>query len=616
MNDHPLLIQAEGAFKAGQLRAAEATVRSLLAERPGELPAFRLLASILFQQRRLPEAIDTLRQYLKIVPEDALIINSLGAFLAEQGRPAEALAEFERAVKLNPTLGEAHNNMGIALDRMGRLEDSAAAFSRALAIRPDYTDAYANLGKVLRQQNKQNEAVGQYRRALELDARHAQAHHGLAGTLEDLGRPEEGHIWRRRLAELRSDDPVLHSDLLWSMLCVPEVSPQQRLAEHLEWGRRHAEPRARNIRPHANDRTPDRRLRVGYVSPNFGAQAVGWFMAPLLAAHERKEVEVYCYSDIPHADWMTGKLQGLADVWRDTTRLSHHDFAELVRRDMIDVLIDVRGHMAGHRLVAFAEKPAPVQMSYIGYQYTTGVRAIDYRICDHGTDPPGLTEKWHVEKLARLPHSIWCYQPQEQSQPATAPLEKNGHVTFGIFQKPAKLNGFVVEMWSRILGRAPKARLAVLCPGPQTLEEVRRQFQARQIDPQRIRPLYKAQRQGYLELFAQADVAVDSFPYSGVTTTCDAIWMGVPVLTLLGPEPFERAGASLMPPCGLSTLMANHPLEYIELAVRLGNDPSPLASLRGDLRERMRSSELMDGQSLARAMEACFREAWAAWVAR
>jgi predicted O-linked N-acetylglucosamine transferase (SPINDLY family) len=615
MNNHPLLVQAEQAFKAGQLQAAETAVRKLLAEQPDHLPALRLLASILHQQRRLPEAADTLQRYLKIAPDDSPIVNSLGVFLAEEGKTAAALAEFERAAQMNPALAEAHNNQGIALERLGRLDDSAAAFTKAVAIRPAYAEAQANLGRVLRHQNKQEQAIRELQQAIDLDARHAPAYHTLAGTLEDLGRPEAGYIWRRRLVEMLPGDPVLHSDLLWSTLCVPDVPPEQRLAEHLEWGRRHAEPLARNVRPHANDRTPDRRLRVGYVSPNFGAQAIGWFMAPLLAAHERQQVEVYCYSDIAYPDWMTKKIHGLADQWRETTRLSHHDLAELVRRDKIDLLIDVRGHMAGHRLVAFAEKPAPVQMSYIGYQYTTGVKAIDYRICDHGTDPPGLTEKWHVEKLVRLPHSIWCYQPQEQSQPAAAPLEKNGFVTFGIFQKPAKLNGFVVEMWARILGRAPMAKLAVLCPGPQTLEHLRRQFQARQIDPERIRPLYKAPRQGYLELFAQADVAVDSFPYAGVTTTCDAMWMGAPVLTLLGPEPFERAGASLMPPCGLSTLMASHPLNYIELAVRLGNNPSPLASLRYDLRERMRSSELMDGQSLARAIEVCFREAWMQWVA-
>lgn len=615
MMNHPLFIQAEKAFNAGLLPAAETAVRKLLVEQADHPPALRLLASIFYRQKRLPDAVETLHRYLRIAPEDALIINSLGMLLAEQGKTDAALAEFERATQINPTLAEVQNNRGVAFERLGRLDDSVAAFAKAIAIRPTYADAHANMGKVLRHQNRQEQAINVLQQAIELDARHVPACHCLAGTLEDLGRPEEGYIWRRRLVELRPGDPVLHSDLLWSTLCVPDVPPEQRLAEHMEWGRRHAEPHARNIRPHANDRTPDRRLRIGYVSPNFGAQAIGWFMTPLLAAHERQQVEIYCYSDIAHPDWMTKKIQSLADQWRESTTLSDHELAGLVRRDKIDVLIDVRGHMAGHRLVAFAQKPAPVQMSYIGYQYTTGVKAINYRICDHGTDPVGLTEKWHVEKLARLPHSIWCYQPQEQSHPAPAPLEGNGFVTFGIFQKPAKLNAFVVEMWARILGRAPTAKLAVLSPGPQTLEHLRKQFQARQINPERIRPMYKTPRQGYLELFSQADVAIDSFPYAGVTTTCDAMWMGVPVLTLLGPEPFERAGASLMPPCGLSSLIANHPLDYIELAVRLGNDPLPLASLRRDLRERMLSSELMDGQSLARAMEVCFRNAWITWIA-
>jgi predicted O-linked N-acetylglucosamine transferase (SPINDLY family) len=610
------LAQAQQAFKTGQFHSAASLARALLDQQPDNREAPLLLVSCLYRQKRPAEAIGLLRRYLQLAPADGPMLNRLGVLLAETGQKTEALAAFERATRASPDSANAHNNVGLALEQLGRPDQAEKAYRQALAIKPDYVEARCNPGNALRKLQRHPESIEQHLQALKTNPKHGPAGQHLAATLEELGRPEEAHPWRRRVAELRPNDSQLHSDVLWSTLCMPNLSPEQRFAEHLAWGKQHADWVSKYIRPHKNDRTPDRPLRVGYVSPNFGAQAIGWFITPLLAAHERRQVQVYCYNDTRNADWMTQKIRSVSDQWRDTARLLHDEPADLIHRDRIDILIDLRGHMAGHRLVTFAQKPAPVQMSYIGYQYTAGMKAMDYRICDPGTDPPGLTERFHVEKLARLPRTIWCYQPQEESQPAsTAPAERNGHVTFGVFQKAAKLNGFMVELWSRILRDAPEARLKILCPSPRTIEHLRSMFHARQIVPERIESIYHADRSGYLNLHNQVDLALDTFPYSGVTTTCDAMWMGVPVLTLLGPEPFERAGASLMPPCGLECLLADHPKTYVEKAIRLAQNPQEILRLRPSLRERMQSSELMNPHSLARAMELCFRNAWVQWLA-
>lgn len=275
-----------------------------------------------------------------------------------------------------------------------------------------------------------------------------------------------------------------------------------------------------------------------------------------------------------------------------------------------DMLIDLRGHMAGHRLLTFALRPAPLQMSYLGYQYTCGFDAIDYRICDHGTDPPGLTEKFHVEKLLRLERTIWCYGPQEQVQRASVPpLERNGYFTFGVFQKPAKINGFIVELWCRILLQVPRSRLMILCPSFESAEGLKEVFGRRGVDPERIVPVLQGNRIEYLQLHNQVDLVLDTFPYAGVTTTCDALWMGVPVLTLLGPEPFERAGASLLPVCGLSQCVQDRPDRLLRCAMAI--DRTNLLHSPEEFARRFEESELMNACRLARSVEVCFRSAWA-----
>jgi protein O-GlcNAc transferase len=614
ISPHDPIETARQALRGGQFAQAETILRGFLETSPNNAIALKLLAAVLHSQNRLADTLPVLREYLALRPSDAPMLSTMGVLLAELGRQSEALAMFQRATQADPALAEAHNNSGVALEQLDRLDEAEASCRRAIALKPDYADAHNNLGNVLRKLHRHNQAIEQHRKAIEVNPSHAPSYHNLATTFDELAMPEEAYVWRKKLVDLVPNDAQLHSDLLYSTLCVPDISPKERFAMHVEWGQRHAVPLYKHWKKHTNDRTPDRILRIGYVSPNFGAQAIGWFILPLLQAHDRKQVSVYCYSDIARPDWMTQKIKAAADFWRDTSKLDFWKVAEVIREDKIDILIDLRGHMAGHRLLTFALKPAPIQMSYLGYQYTVGFDAIDYRICDQGTDPVGLTEQFHVEKLLRLNRTIWCYRPPEENPQRISytPAEKNGYITFGVFQKPAKLNGFIIELWCRILEKVPRSKLMILVPSERTIEQLRSICGRRGIDSERVVPAFQGKREEYLSLYNRCDLALDTFPYAGVTTTCDALWMGCPMLTLLGPEPFQRAGASFLPYCGMDWFLAQQPAEYVQRADAASRTAGILSRMRRELSIRLCGSAALQEDSLAVQVANGFRQAWIA----
>lgn len=611
------LSKAEQLMQAGQYSLAEPILRNVLAQKPNNPETLRLLGLSLYHQRRATEAIEVLERYLKLNQNDVASLNALGFLIAQSGEKLKALALFEQAIQASPGSAEAHNNLGVTLKSLGRFAQAEQAFRRALQLRPKFAEAHNNLGNTLQKLHSPARAIDEYKAAIQNNPSYSLAYQGLASALDQLARPEDALVWRRKLLLLRPDSAALHSDLLLSTLSIADMSPQERLVEHLAWGERHAKPLYRLKRPHINDRTQDRPLRVGYVSPNFGAMATGWFVLPLLQAHDRRQVSVYCYSDISQSDWMTKNIQAAADHWRDTAPLNHQRLAELIRDDRVDILIDLRGHMARHRLLTFAMRPAPLQMSYIGYMYTVGFDAMDYRICDEYTDPVGSAESPLVEKPARLQRTICCYRPHEEITPASLqPAKNNGYVTFGVFQKPGKLNRQVLECWTQVLHGSPGSKLMILCPGEETLSQLRVRFAHGGIDPQRILPAFHTERRKYLCYFNDVDLVLDTFPYAGVTTTCDALWMGVPVLTLLGPAPYERAGAGLLASCGLTSCIASTAAEYIGLALRFARESERAFGSRRQLREKVRASDLMDADGLARGIEAVFRQAWVDWTAR
>jgi predicted O-linked N-acetylglucosamine transferase (SPINDLY family) len=396
----------------------------------------------------------------------------------------------------------------------------------------------------------------------------------------------------------------------------PGSDARELLEESRRWNLQHGEPLRKFIQPHANDRTPDRRLRIGYVSPDFGDHPVGRFLLPLLEQHDRSQLEIFCYSNSPANDRLTARLRAGADQWRNIMGLSDESVAGQIRGDAIDILVDLSGHTSGNRLLVFARKPAPVQVSYLGYPATSGLSAIDYRLTDPLSDPPGATDPFHVETLYRLPHTNWCFEPQASPVLTAPPSTRTGHLTFGSFSNFAKITPPLLQLWRRILDAVSNSRMVLKNSSLQPAsvrERIRIHLNAQgindRVDLLGPQPDYA----NHLNQYQQMDIALDTFPYNGTTTLCDALWMGVPAITLSGQSHVSRVGLSLLTNIGLPELIAATPDEYVDIAVDLAKDPHRLATLRSTLRDRMTKSPLMDAPKFARDVEAAYRHMWRNW---
>jgi predicted O-linked N-acetylglucosamine transferase (SPINDLY family) len=400
----------------------------------------------------------------------------------------------------------------------------------------------------------------------------------------------------------------------------PGSSAEQVFAEYRAWARRHADPLASGAAPHDNDRTPSRRLRLGYVSEHFRAHPAAAFVEPILAAHDSAGFEVFCYSSgPPHLhDETTARLRGHADHWRDIAHVDDEPLAAMVRGDRIDVLVDLDGHLGGNRLLVFARKPAPVQASYLGSRATTGIAAIPYRLTDPWSDPPGATERYYAEQLVRLPRTSFCYRPPDDAPPVgPLPALSAGNITFGSFNAFSKVTPAALAIWARLLAAVPRSRLILIAPESEELRtRVRDIFQRHDVDGERVEIAPPRLHREFLELIAQTDVALDAIPCGGHATTCETLWMGVPVVTLAGNNCASRIGSCALKNLSLEDFIATSPEQYLEIATRVSGDLDTLSRLRADLRPRMSRSALLDAQGFTRRLEAAYREMWRRFCAR
>lgn len=564
---------------------------------------------------RIAEAEDCFRGALSLKPDYAAAHNNLGIALRELKRAEEAEGSFHEAVRIQPDYAEAHNNRGNVLAELGRLEKAERSLRQAIRIRPDYAEAHGNLGIVLAGLRRLSEAERSARRAIELKPDYAEAHNDLGVALFGLGRvPEAERSYREALAL----DPALavaQGNLAYLLNCVSGRSAAEIHAAHREFALRFCPPP--DPAPHRNASDPERRLRIGYVSADLRHHSVAFFIEPVLARHDRENFEVFCYSNSRKTDAVTERLKACAGQWREVFSLDDQALANLVREDRIDVLVDLSGFSAGNRLTAFALKPAPVQATWLGYLNTTGLDAMDYRITDRYATPEGPLDACHSERLIRLPDSQWCFQPAEES-PAVAPPPslKSGQATFAVFSNPAKIGAEVIELWSRLLARVAGARLLVIANGLASIpEDFVARFVRHGIARERLRVLGSRPFREYLAMHGQVDLMLDTFPFTGGTTTCHALWMGVPVVSLVGDTATSRGGASLLHAVGLGELAAQTPGQYVDIASGLAQDAARLAAMRAGLRERMRASALMDAQRFTRNLESAYRLMWRSWCA-
>ncbi len=565
----------------GRLPLALMSVDSALALRPAYAEAHLNRGNILRDMRRLKEAEAAYHAALEHNPQLADAYNNLGTVYTLENRWTEALAAYGAALDRAPHSASAHYNLGTAHYQLGQLESASAALTRALELQPHLAEAELNLGNIAKDQGRLAIAIEHFQAALNLRPHYAAA----------------------------------RSNLLFTLNYVDGVSQAEIYTHHLAFAQLHAAAHRAAWRPFPNPRDPTRRLRIAYVSPDLRGHACACFVEPLLRLHDRAQFEVYAYAEVAKPDEVTMRLKGLCDQWRDTVGQTDDEVAARIRHDAIDIVIDLAGHTANNRLLALARKPAPVQVSYLGYPATTGVPAMDYRLTDAVTEPAGLAEQYYTEKLERLPQSLWCYRPLDDMPPVSpSPALANGYVTFGSVNNFAKVGSRVIALWARVLHRVPDARLAMLCANDRaTLCAVYDEFAARGIARERLSLYGREPRDGYLRRFAAIDIALDPFPCNGGTTTCDALWMGVPVVTLRGSTFLSRASLSVLTAAGCADWAGDDEEAYIAICAQLAADPAALAAIRATLRARLSHSPLLDGVAFTRDVEATLRRLWSRW---
>ncbi len=602
----------------GAVEEAAASCRRALAINPDFAEAHINLGNALNSCGQSAEAMACYRRVLEIQPDSVLAYNNLGKVQEELGQLEEAVASYRRALEVDPGYAEAHVNLGSLLEDLGQLDDAVASYRRALEIRPVFFEALVNLGHVLEGLGQFGEAAENYRQALEIQPRSAEAHSNLAGALRDLGEFGLAVASLRLALEIRPDYADAQSQLLFIHGYLASESAPALLTE----ARRFGNLAARQAQPFSawrNAPESGRCLRVGLVSGDLRNHPVGYFvegMLAALAAHVPGRLEIIAYPSTVHADELTERIKPHCHGWHSVTGLSDERLAQRVRDDGIDILVDLSGHTAHNRLPMFAWKPAPVQVSWLGYFATTGLAAMDYLLADPWTVP--VAEEAHfAETVWRLPESYLCFTPPAVDVPvAPLPALTAGHITFGCFNNLAKMNDAVVALWARVLQAVPESRLFLktrqLDEASVRLSVIQR-FAAHGIDAGRLILEEGATRAELLAAYHRVDIALDPFPYPGGTTSVEALWMGVPVLTLAGDRFLSHIGESILQNAGLPDWIAIDAEDYVARAAMHAGDRQRLALLRKALRQQVLASPLFDAPRFARHFETALRGMWTQW---
>ncbi len=613
---------------AGRPGEALDALRQAVRLDPGSPEAHNNLAAALHDTRAFEEAVAGCWEALRLKPDYARAHNNLANSLHALGRYEEAVAASRRALELKGDFAEAFNSLAAALFGLRRLDEAAAACRAALRLRPNYWEALFNLANALRLGGRWEIAAQVYEQALTIAAScgaieikpeiAAAAYNHLGICLKAQGRIDRAIASYRRAVALDPHAAPWHSNLVYALHFDPAANPESILAESLLWARRHGRARAEDVPPSENDPVPNRRLRIGYVSPDFCNHVVGNNILPLLKEHDHASFEIFCYSCVRTPDLVTARIRSCADAWREIATLADQPAAELIRADGIDILVDLTMHMGGNRLPLFALKPAPVQVSYLASCNTTGLHEVDYRISDPYIESDESDWNYYTETIFRLPRTTWCYEPcAPMPEVSPLPAARTGLVSFVCRNNFAKVSSTVLDLWAKILRAVPRSRLVLQAPAGAQREAVQRQFEVGNISPDRLFFVTNQEPwDQYAQSYFQADIALDPFPYSGWITSCDALWMGVPVVTVSGTTSLGRGGRSILSNLGLSELVAATPKEYVEIAVALAGDLPRLGALRSGLRERMERSPLRDAAQLARDIESAYREMWSRWCNR
>ncbi len=603
----------------GQPGQAQRCYHKALELKPDLAQAQANLAHALRDQHRFEEAITAYRQAIRIDPHLAGIHLSLGHCLRQMNRLNEAIQTYQQQVHLTPHDAQAHNALAGALRARGHLKQAVKHYRQAVRLAPRHAPAHHALSDALCAQGHYHQAITGYREALRLKPSCPDTHNNLAYALVMVGRIDDALACCREALRLKPGFALANSNLAFFLNYDPNTDAAMISGEYRRWARKHTKaPKKPAAFPNTPD--PDRPLRIGYLSPYFRTHPVGYYLEAVLGQHRPQAVETYCYAQVEHPDALTDRLRSCATRWRSTVGHNDLDIAKMIRNDRIDILVNAATHTLGHRLGVVARRPAPVQAAWLGGPVTTtGLNTVDYVISDHYQTPES-DDPHFTEQVIRLPHGYVCYQPPQHAPPvAPLPALQHGCVTFGCFNTLAKLNESVIKLWSALLKRLPATRLVLKTKAlneKATRENLQQRFERHGVDPTRIEPQPGVPHTQLLASYHEIDIALDPFPYSGGVTTLEALWMGVPVVTLNPPGRAVRHSVSHLSNAGLQELITSTPEAYLDTAASLAQNLARLQHRRATLRQTLTASPLCDAPRFVANLEQAYRKMWLAWCQR
>ena len=612
-NNLGLILQMEGHISDAEKMYTNAVILN-----NGYVDAINNLGNLQNSLGNYEKAIYYYSIALQVNPNTSSVHVNMGNALQSRGRFDDAANHYQKALSIDCNLTEAYVSMGNLLSRLKRYDDAVRFYQSALSLDPDYANAYNNLGYAYRIQSRVVRAAKIFERGLRIDINHFDTYVNYGGTHKDLGRVDVALGCYERALSLNPNSVNAMSNLLFAHNYTDGMTVEAISRRHVEVGRKIESDHPNKGVPHQNVPDKNRRLRIGYVSPDFRQHAVAFFLEPLMRHHNRADFEIYCYAEVFVEDHISKLLQGLSNQWLNTVGMSDDEVEARIRADGIDILVDLAGHTAHTRIAIFALRPAPIQITWLGYPNTTGLKSIDYRLVDAITDPVGPADALAAETLLRLPEIFLCYQPPADApDPVALPCEESGTITFGTFSTLAKLSPSTLDAWAGILKRVPNSRL--LLKSRLFIEEETRELYCSRLVERGVaadRLVFMdpiPDTRGHLSSYNLIDITLDPFPYNGTTTTCEALWMGVPMIVLAGTCHAGRVGMSLLNSIGHNDLVAETVDQYVEIASSLAADLPRLKALRTSLRERMRASRLCDGPRFAQSIEQTYREVWRNW---
>ena len=602
--------------QAGRLPEAESLYQQILQDDPNHPAALHMLGVLANQFGQNEIAVELITKALGLRPEIAEAHNNLGNSLQDLGRFGEAVESYRGALAIKPDYAKAHSNLGNVFTRLGKMDEAVQSYQGALNIKPDYVEAHTNLGNALQDLSLPEEAIESYQNALNHKPDHAEAHNNFGNVLKGLGELEDALACYQKALDINPGYVEAHSNLIFCMANSSEYGPKEILEEARRWNKAHARPLAAQPISHANAPNPDRRLKIGYLSGDIRQHPVGFFMEPVFKNHDKSAFEVHVYATQHKSDQVTERIKGHIDQWHDAAHLTPQALAEAVRDDGIDIVADLSGHAAYNGYLTLARRPAPVQILGIGNFCTSGLDCVDGLLSDPFETPEG-TDSHFSEPLIRMPDGFVCYQPPDYAPDVgPSPCLSLGYITFGCFNNLAKVSKSAIALWAEILKQVPESRLLLknmALASNRASERLKSLFTSHGVSEDRLLLEPGLPHEPFMAEYGRVDIGLDPIPYSGGLTTIEALWMGVPVVTLCGQTFAARHSTSHLNNAGLEDLVTKSSADYVRKVLELSADFSALNALRQSLRPKLAASPILDGERYTRNLEQNLRQLWRQW---